>query len=70
MLRDNDRTEVIVQVRLIRIYLALKRNFQESTAKVAYELDNTQIEFAAALENLDFERAVSFLEKSPDQNET
>ncbi|CAJ0935257.1 unnamed protein product, partial [Mesorhabditis belari] len=55
VLRDNDRTEVIVQ---------------ESTAKVAYELDNTQIEFAAALENLDFERAVSFLEKSHDQNET
>ncbi|GMT03452.1 hypothetical protein PENTCL1PPCAC_25626, partial [Pristionchus entomophagus] len=49
VLRDADRTEVIVQ---------------ESTAKVAYELDNTQIEFATALENLDFERAVSFLEKS------
>eukprot|EP00080_Pristionchus_pacificus_P016971 PDM76991.1 osm-1 [Pristionchus pacificus] len=49
VLRDADRTEVIVQ---------------ESSAKVAYELDNTQIEFATALENLDFERAVSFLEKA------
>ncbi|CAJ0583687.1 unnamed protein product, partial [Mesorhabditis spiculigera] len=54
VLRDNDRTEVIVQ---------------ESKAKVAYELDNTQIEFAAALESSDFERAVSFLEKTPDQDE-
>ncbi|GMT33310.1 hypothetical protein PFISCL1PPCAC_24607, partial [Pristionchus fissidentatus] len=49
VLRDADRTEVIVQ---------------ESTAKVAYELDNTQIEFGTALENLDFERAVAFLEKT------
>ncbi|CAI2357816.1 unnamed protein product [Caenorhabditis sp. 36 PRJEB53466] len=47
VLRDADRTEVIVQ---------------EPTAKVAYELDNTQIEFGAALEKRDFDRAVAFLE--------
>uniref|UniRef100_A0A8R1I6R6 Intraflagellar transport protein 172 homolog n=1 Tax=Caenorhabditis japonica TaxID=281687 RepID=A0A8R1I6R6_CAEJA len=35
---------------------------EEPTAKVAYELDNTQIEFGAALEKRDFERAVAFLE--------
>ncbi|CAL2048973.1 unnamed protein product [Caenorhabditis brenneri] len=49
VLRDADRTEVIVQ---------------EPTAKVAYELDNTQIEFGAALEKRDFERAVAFLESN------
>ncbi|EFP04115.1 CRE-OSM-1 protein [Caenorhabditis remanei] len=49
VLRDADRTEVIVQ---------------EPTAKVAYELDNTQIEFGAALEKKDFDRAVAFLESN------
>ncbi|PIC15412.1 hypothetical protein B9Z55_022396 [Caenorhabditis nigoni] len=49
VLRDADRTEVIVQ---------------EPTAKVAYELDNTQIKFGAALEKRDFERAVAFLESN------
>uniref|UniRef100_A0A1I7TZF2 WD_REPEATS_REGION domain-containing protein n=1 Tax=Caenorhabditis tropicalis TaxID=1561998 RepID=A0A1I7TZF2_9PELO len=47
--RDADRTEVIVQ---------------EPTAKIAYELDNTQIEFGAALEKRDFDRAVAFLESN------
>ncbi|CAI5455003.1 unnamed protein product [Caenorhabditis angaria] len=50
VLRDADRTEVIVQ---------------EPTAKVAYELDSTQIEFGAALEKRDFERAVMFLNNNP-----
>ncbi|CAI4221536.1 unnamed protein product [Auanema sp. JU1783] len=47
VIRDVDKTEVIVQ---------------EGTAKVSYELDNTQIEFGSALDKNDFERAITYLE--------
>ncbi|MFH4973753.1 hypothetical protein AB6A40_000462 [Gnathostoma spinigerum] len=47
VIRDELRTEVIVE---------------EVNAKVAYELDQTLIEFATAVRNLDFGRAVEFLE--------
>ncbi|CAD5229200.1 unnamed protein product [Bursaphelenchus okinawaensis] len=49
VLRDKERTEVIVI---------------ENNAKVAYELDNTLIEFATAIENRDLNRALEFLENS------
>ncbi|VDM37534.1 unnamed protein product [Toxocara canis] len=51
VLRDESRTEVIVE---------------EANAKVAYELDQTLIEFATALDNLEFGRAVDFLERRDD----
>lgn len=58
VLRDQDRTEVIVQVSPF-----FSNPSQESTAKVAYELDSTQIEFGTALDDLDFARALEFLER-------
>uniref|UniRef100_A0A915PPW5 Intraflagellar transport protein 172 n=1 Tax=Setaria digitata TaxID=48799 RepID=A0A915PPW5_9BILA len=48
VLRDESRTEVIVE---------------EANAKVAYELDQTLIEFASAIDRLDFGRAIDFLER-------
>ncbi|VDN00883.1 unnamed protein product [Thelazia callipaeda] len=48
VLRDEFRTEVIVE---------------ETNAKVAYELDQTLIEFASAIDRLDLGRAVDFLER-------
>nr|CDJ87483.1 intraflagellar transport protein 172 homolog [Haemonchus contortus] len=47
VLRDAERTEVIVQ---------------EDNAKVAYELDNVQIDFGSALESGDLNRASAFLD--------
>ncbi|CAD5234656.1 unnamed protein product [Bursaphelenchus xylophilus] len=49
VLRDKERTEVIVI---------------ENNAKVAYELDNTLIEFATAIDNRDLNRALEYLESS------
>ncbi|VDM13436.1 unnamed protein product [Wuchereria bancrofti] len=48
VLRDESRTEVIVE---------------EANEKVAYELDQTLIEFASAIDRFDFARAIDFLEK-------
>uniref|UniRef100_A0AC34RHS0 Uncharacterized protein n=1 Tax=Panagrolaimus sp. JU765 TaxID=591449 RepID=A0AC34RHS0_9BILA len=53
VLRDNNRTEVIVQ---------------EANAKVAYELDSAMIEFETAIDDLDLARAVVFLEESEREN--
>uniref|UniRef100_A0A915BZY3 Intraflagellar transport protein osm-1 n=1 Tax=Parascaris univalens TaxID=6257 RepID=A0A915BZY3_PARUN len=53
VLRDEERTEVIVE---------------EANAKVAYELDQTLIEFATALDNQEFGRAVDFLERRDDHD--
>uniref|UniRef100_A0A0K0DN97 Intraflagellar transport protein 172 n=1 Tax=Angiostrongylus cantonensis TaxID=6313 RepID=A0A0K0DN97_ANGCA len=47
VLRDAERTEVIVQ---------------ESNAKVAYELDNVQIDFASAIDAGDLNKAATFLD--------
>lgn len=89
-MRDENRTEVIVQIRLNFYFwkyrkLSLSKHFQrflldktlfylfpywlilqEANAKVAYELDQTVIEFASALENLEFSRAIDFLERRDD----
>ncbi|VDK73481.1 unnamed protein product [Litomosoides sigmodontis] len=48
VLRDESRTEVIVE---------------EGSERVAYELDQTLIEFASAIDRLDFGRAIDFLER-------
>ncbi|WKY15558.1 hypothetical protein Q1695_000775 [Nippostrongylus brasiliensis] len=48
VLRDANRTEVIVQ---------------EENAKVAYELDNLQIDFGSALEAGDLDKAAAFLDR-------
>ena len=53
VLRDNNRTEVIVQ---------------ESNSKVAYELDSSMIEFESAINNLDLSRATVYLEESEKEN--
>ncbi|KAK6028822.1 hypothetical protein OSTOST_05092, partial [Ostertagia ostertagi] len=47
VLRDAERTEVIVQ---------------EENAKVAYELDSVQIDFGSALEAGDLDKAAAFLD--------
>ncbi|KAK6114288.1 hypothetical protein QQG55_55400 [Brugia pahangi] len=52
VLRDESRTEVIVE---------------EANEKVAYELDQTLIEFASAIDRFDFARAIDFLEKREDE---
>lgn len=67
VLRDADRTEVIVLVCRQSFIHFWKRKIyliQEGNTKIAYELDNTQVEFASALEQHDFERAIAFLEKN------
>ncbi|VDO51733.1 unnamed protein product, partial [Onchocerca flexuosa] len=55
VLRDESRTEVIVE---------------EASEKVAYELDQTLIEFASAIDRLDFGRAIDFLEKREEYDNT
>uniref|UniRef100_A0A0R3RLE7 WD_REPEATS_REGION domain-containing protein n=1 Tax=Elaeophora elaphi TaxID=1147741 RepID=A0A0R3RLE7_9BILA len=55
VLRDESRTEVIVE---------------EANEKVAYELDQTLIEFASAVDRLDFARAIDFLEKREEYDTT
>ncbi|KAL3991031.1 WD domain G-beta repeat family protein [Acanthocheilonema viteae] len=55
VLRDESRTEVIVE---------------EANEKVAYELDQTLIEFASAIDRLDFGRAIDFLEKREEYDTT
>ncbi|KAM3727543.1 Intraflagellar transport protein [Dirofilaria immitis] len=55
VLRDESRTEVIVE---------------EANEKVAYELDQTLIEFASAIDRLDFGRAIDFLEKREEYDNT
>lgn len=37
---------------------------KENNARVAYELDSTMIEFGTAIDELDLERALVFLEQS------
>ncbi|KAE9551982.1 hypothetical protein FO519_004806 [Halicephalobus sp. NKZ332] len=53
VLRDKNRTEVIVQ---------------ESNSKVAYELDSSMIEFETAINELDLPRATVYLEESEKEN--
>ncbi|KAI6244211.1 Intraflagellar transport protein osm-1 [Aphelenchoides fujianensis] len=53
VMRDVNRTEVIVL---------------ENNSRVAYELDSTLIEFGTALEDLDLNRALIFLEESEKAN--
>ncbi|VDK75197.1 unnamed protein product, partial [Onchocerca ochengi] len=43
---------------------------EEASEKVAYELDQTLIEFASAIDRLDFGRAIDFLEKREEYDNT
>ncbi|VDM52610.1 unnamed protein product [Angiostrongylus costaricensis] len=87
VLRDAERTEVIVQVKMfmeefhytlnaLRMFL-IYNSFEllvhlavicenlfyaESNAKVAYELDNVQIDFASAIDAGDLDKAAAFLD--------